>query len=72
MTGPAHDDPVQGTGRGNWLITAWVVPLAIAAGITVVTAGFGAITIAVAVAVGLVATALHFVGRRDSRAGGPM
>ena len=62
-----RDNPVRRQRNTNWMITAWMVPLAVAAGITVLTAGFGAITIAVAiaVAVGLVATALHFVGRRD-------
>ena len=65
MTSSAHDDPVRRPRSTNWLITAWVVPLAIAAGITVLTAGFGAITIPVAIAVGLVATALHFAGRRS-------
>ena len=66
MTGSAHDGPASGPRSTSWLVTAWVVPLAIAGGITVVTAGFGAITIAVAVMVGLVATALHFVGRAGS------
>ena len=47
----------------GWLLAAWGIPLGVAAVITVVTAGFGVLTIPVAVMVGLIATVLHFARR---------
>lgn len=59
MTGYPHDGRVRRPVDHSWVLTAWVLPLVVAVAVTVVTAGFGALTIPVAVIVGLVATALH-------------
>ena len=59
MTSRSQDSSAHRSPDHRWVLTAWVLPLAVAGGITVVTAGFGAITIVVAVMIGLVATALH-------------
>lgn len=48
----------------NWVPSWWLLPLAIALGVTILTAGFAALTFVVAVVVGLVATALHFASGR--------
>jgi len=47
----------------SWILTGWVLPLVVAFGITVATAGFGALVIVVAIGVGLISTALHFASR---------
>jgi energy-converting hydrogenase Eha subunit A len=59
MTGYSHDSPVHRPVDHSWMLAAWVLPLVVAFGITVVTAGFGAVTILAAIMVGLVSTALH-------------
>lgn len=62
MTDHSHDRPIHRRADHRWVLGAWVVPLTVAAGITIVTAGFGVITIVVAIMIGLVATALHHWG----------
>jgi hypothetical protein len=44
------------------MLAAWVLPLVVAVGITIVTAGFGAFVIVVAIMIGLISTALHWWG----------
>jgi hypothetical protein len=63
MSGTSHDGPVRRPADHSWVLTAWVLPLAVAFGITVATAGFGALVIVPAVMIGLVSTVLHFAGR---------
>lgn len=63
MSDYSRNDSQRRPAGGSWVIMAWVLPLAIAIGLTVATAGFGAITIAIAIIIGLVATVLHFAGR---------
>ena len=57
--------PVDRPADHSWVLTAWVLPLAIAIGFTIATFGFGAFTIAVAIVVGLVATVLHHRSRGE-------
>lgn len=60
MTGyPRGGRPRRPVDR-SWLLAAWGVPLAAAAAITIMTAGFGALVFVAAVMVGIVATVLHF------------
>jgi hypothetical protein len=59
MTGHTHDSSAHRGSDHSWVLTAWVLPLAVAGGITVLTAGFGALIIVVAIMIGLIATALH-------------
>jgi hypothetical protein len=47
----------------GWVVTAWVLPLAVAIGFSIATAGFGAITIPFAIMIGLISTVLRFSGR---------
>ncbi len=64
MTGyPRDGQPHQPTDR-SWLLAAWGVPLAVAAAITIATAGFGALVFVVAIVVGVVATVLHLGQRK--------
>jgi hypothetical protein len=60
LNGPARRPADHG-----WILAAWVLPLVVAIGLTVATAGFGAIFIPVALMIGLVATLLHHRGRDD-------
>jgi hypothetical protein len=62
MTGYPHDSPIHRPADHSWMLAAWVLPLVVAVGITIVTFGFAAITIAVAIMIGLVSTGLHFWG----------
>lgn len=55
MNSHTHDHPTD----HGWVLTAWVLPLSVAAVITMLTFGFGAMFIGVAIVVGLVATVLH-------------
>ncbi len=55
--------PVHPRVDHGWMLAAWGVPMAAAIVITILTAGFGAITVPVAVVRGLVATGLHFAAR---------
>ena len=64
MTGYSHDSPIHQPADHSWILTAWVLPLAVAVGITILTFGFGALFIAVAIVIGLVSTALHRWGPR--------
>jgi len=59
MTGHSHDSSARRNSDHRWVLTAWVLPLAVALGITIVTAGFGALTIVVAIMIGVISTALH-------------
>ncbi|HKN53628.1 MAG TPA: hypothetical protein VJX66_14085 [Amycolatopsis sp.] len=43
----------------SWMLVAWVLPVTIAAVLTVVSGGFLAITLPVALAIGVVATLTH-------------
>jgi hypothetical protein len=65
MTGYPHDGPVRRPADHGWVLGAWVLPLLVAVGFTVATAGFGAIFIAVAIVIGFVSTALHYHGRGE-------
>lgn len=46
----------------TWMLTAWVLPLAAAAALTAVSGGLLAITLPLALAIGIVATAMHLRG----------
>jgi hypothetical protein len=59
----ANDGPARRPVEHAWLVTAWVLPLVVAIGFSIATAGFGAITIPFAIVIGLVSTVLHFAGR---------
>ena len=59
MTGSSHDSPVHRPADHSWMLAAWVLPLVVAVGITIATAGFGAFVIVVAIMIGLISTALH-------------
>ena len=59
----ANDHSVRRPADHGWVMVAWVLPLAVAIGFSIVTAGFGAITIPFAIVIGVVATVLHFSGR---------
>lgn len=63
MTGFPHDGPVRRPADHGWVLTTWVLPLVVAIGFTVATAGFGAIFIPIAIVIGLVSTVLHRRGR---------
>lgn len=65
MTGYPQNGRARRPANHSWLLAAWGVPLAVAAVITIATAGFGALTFVVAIVVGVVATALH-LGQRGS------
>lgn len=65
MTGYPHDGQVGRPPDHSWMVVAWVLPMVVAIGITVATAGFGAMFIVVAIMIGLVATVLHRRGRSD-------
>ena len=65
MTGNAQNGPVRQPADHSWVMAAWVLPMVVAVGITIATAGFGAMFIVVAIMIGLAATALHFVGRNQ-------
>ncbi|MBE1497998.1 putative integral membrane protein [Amycolatopsis lexingtonensis] len=43
----------------SWMVGAWVLPLAVAAALTAVSGGLLAITLPVALVVGIAATVLH-------------
>ena len=63
MTGYPHDRNVHQPADHGWILAAWVLPLVVAIGLTLATAGFGAIFIPVAIVIGVLATVLHH-GRR--------
>ena len=63
MNGSSHDGPARRPADHNWLLTAWGLPLAVAIGFTVLTAGIGVIAIVIAIMIGLVSTVLHFAVR---------
>jgi hypothetical protein len=65
MTGYPNNRPARRPVDHSWMVGAWVLPLAIAIVITILTAGFGALTIMVAIMVGVVSTVLHF-SKRDA------
>lgn len=65
MTGHSQDSSAHRGADHSWVLTAWGLPLAVAIGITIVTAGFGAITIVVAIMIGLISTALRRWGPRE-------
>ncbi|WIY02823.1 hypothetical protein QRX60_02795 [Amycolatopsis mongoliensis] len=63
MTEP-HDVPRRYRHRDHtWVLGAWVLPLAVAAALTAVSGGLLAITLPVALVVGIVATVLHLRDR---------
>lgn len=62
MNGNQPDRPVHRPVDHSWMLAAWVLPLVVAFGITIATAGAGAMFIVVAIVIGLVATALHYRG----------
>jgi hypothetical protein len=68
MTDNPSRGPIRRPADHGWVLAAWVLPLFVAIGFTIATAGFGAIFIPVAIAVGLVATVLHHRGRGESSA----
>lgn len=43
----------------TWIMTAWVLPLAVAAAVTAMSGGLLAITLPVALVVGIIATVVH-------------
>lgn len=61
MTNNSEHGPVRRPPDHSWILSAWVLPLVVAFGITVVTAGFGAMFIVVAIMIGVGATLLHFM-----------
>lgn len=63
MSGNPNDSSAGRTVDHSWLLVAWGLPLLIGLGITVVTAGFGAMAIVVALMIGTVSTVLHLGGR---------
>jgi hypothetical protein len=64
VMGPyANDGPARRPVDHGWVVTAWVLPLAVAIGFSIATAGFGAITIPFAIMIGLISTVLRFSGR---------
>jgi len=65
MTGHSQDSSAHRRVDHSWVLGAWVLPLAIAIGITILTGGFGAITIVVAIMIGLISTALRRWGPRE-------
>jgi len=64
MTSKPHNGPVRRPVDHSWMLVGWVLPLAVAFGITIATAGFGAMFIVVAIMIGLASTLLHFLGPR--------
>ena len=59
MTEP-HEVPRQYRHRDHaWIFAAWMVPLAVAAALTALSGGLLAITLPVALIIGIVATVLH-------------
>lgn len=64
MTGTSREGPAHRSSDHSWLLAAWGVPLAIAAVITIATAGFGGLVFVAAIIVGIVATVAH-LGQRD-------
>ena len=62
MTRNPHESPIRRPADHSWMLAAWVLPLVVAFGITVATAGFGAMFIVVAIMIGVGATLLHFFG----------
>lgn len=65
MTGYPHDGPVRPPADHGWILVGWVLPLVVAIGFTLATAGFGAIFIPVAIVIGLLATVLHHRRRTE-------
>lgn len=65
MTGYPHNGHVRRPADHGWILTAWVLPLVIAIGLTLATAGFGAIFIPIAIVIGLLATVLHLWRRTE-------
>jgi hypothetical protein len=61
MNGYPHDGPIRRPADHSWILTAWVLPLVVAVGVTIATAGFAAIAIAIAIMIGVVSTVLHYV-----------
>ena len=65
MPGYPHNGPVRRPADHGWVLTGWVLPLVVAVGLTVATAGFGAVFIPVAIVIGLLATVLHHWRRTE-------
>jgi hypothetical protein len=65
MTGYPHNGPARRPADHGWVLTTWVLPLVVAIGLTIATAGFGAIFIAIALMIGLVSTVLHRLGHNE-------
>ncbi len=62
MTGYSHNDPIRRPADHSWVLAVWVLPLVLAIGFTIITAGFGAIAIPFVIVIGLVASVLHRSG----------
>jgi hypothetical protein len=60
-----HHGPVRRPADHGWVLAAWVLPLAVAIGFTVMTAGIGVVVIPIAIAIGLLATVVHHWGRSE-------
>ena len=65
MSGNSYESPIRRPADRSWMLAAWVLPLVVAFGITLATAGFGAMFIVVAIIIGLVSTVLHFLRRGE-------
>jgi len=56
----SHDVPRQYRRHDHtWVLTAWVLPMAVAAALTAVSGGLLAITLPVALVIGILLTVLH-------------
>lgn len=62
-TNNPRNGPVPRPADHSWILAAWVLPLVVAVGFTVATAGIGAIFIVIAIMIGLAATVVHHSGR---------
>lgn len=63
MSSSSHNGPARRSTDHSWVLAAWVLPLAVGIGFTVLTGGIGVIAIVIAMMIGLVSTVLHFAMR---------